>query len=502
VSLNLIQAKTRFPVIIQHLPSSDVTFPTDRCIQCRGDQLHTCLSAKIECNEDGIPSEMIWSGSSRCQGAPNRVSGSFSSSFITCPGPEHFSPMNIDLDRFGPKLHKDFEALFPNNETIKEAILEYRRMLILNQQYPELSVVPSPLVDKVWHAHILDTAAYHRDCLKMFGKYMHHAPSFGGLDEKQKLLEQHKDMLETYVKHFGESPSSNIWPFVKSLNNYAKEDDDDDDKHSMPDCCAGYCVKVECSYKTTKSGDCVGCDPIDCGYNDVQWTDKPEGSPMIKARVKQPLSPAQFAGYVPIHEPDHPFTFSVTPFYKDGVKMVFQWNISQGVSHMRLSLTGKKTWYGLGFGSGDDRMNDGGMGFADYIVTMYNRNYTGVFDMWKYNKGNDYPCWDVLYECSPGNKTKGTKDVTDIVVQRSGSTTWSSWTRPLSTGDNKDYKITAKTMHVMFAYGKDDWFTEHKKKTTCKINMYTGSGKCGDDAWGLKAMRARLGCPSGDCPPR
>merc|ERR1719333_507903 len=113
---------------------------------------------------------------------------------------------------------------------------------------------------------------------------MHHAPSFGGLDEKQKLLEQHKDMLETYVKHFGESPSSNIWPFVKSLNNYAKrsDDDDDDDKHSMPDCCAGSCVKVECSYKTTDSGDCVGCDPIDCGYNDVQWTDKPEGSPMIK----------------------------------------------------------------------------------------------------------------------------------------------------------------------------------------------------------------------------
>jgi hypothetical protein len=182
--------------------------------------------------------------------------------------------------------------------------------------------------------------------------------------------------------------------------------------------------------------------------------------------------------------------------------MTFKWNISNGVINMQHTLQGKKTWYGLGFGSGDDRMNDGGMGYADYIITMYNHNYTGVFDMYKYNKGNDYPCWDVLYECSIGNRTKGTHDITGASVTRSGTTTTSTFSRKLNTGDKKDYVISKKTMHVMFAYGRDDWFTEHKKKKTCKINLYTGSGKCGDDAWGLKAMRARLGCPSGDCPPR
>jgi len=147
-------------------------------------------------------------------------------------------------------------------------------------------------------------------------------------------------------------------------------------------------------------------------------------------------------------------------------------------------------------------MNDGGMGYADYIFTMYNHNYTGVYDMYRYNKGKAYPCWDVLYECSKGNRTKATHDIVGATILRSGLTTTSTFSRKLNTGDKKDHVIGTKKGHVMFGIGHDDWFTEHKHKMTCKNNLHSGSGKCGDDAWGLKAMRQRLGCPSSDCPSR
>merc|ERR1719320_321684 len=39
------------------------------------------------------------------------------------------------------------------------------------------------------------------------------------------------------------------------------------------------------------------------------------------------------------------------------------------------------------------------------------RNYTGVKDLFKYDAGNGYPCFDVLHECSVGNVTQHHHDV-------------------------------------------------------------------------------------------
>ena len=54
-------------------------------------------------------------------------------------------------------------------------------------------------------------------------------------------------------------------------------------------------------------------------------------------------------------------------------------------------------------------MGDG----VDYMITMMQGgNYTNyVRDMYKWDDGNGYPCWDVLYECSAGNGTTGTPDL-------------------------------------------------------------------------------------------
>jgi len=112
--------------------------------------------------------------------------------------------MSLDLERFVVKLQHDYPTDFSNATVAEEAIAEYQRMLVLVQKIPNQPVVPSRLVDLVWHSHILDTQQYARDTLRMFGKYMHHSPSFGGKEEKQELVEQQKKMFASYKREFGE----------------------------------------------------------------------------------------------------------------------------------------------------------------------------------------------------------------------------------------------------------------------------------------------------------
>lgn len=442
--LDLVLTEMLSPVFIQHLPSGDVTFPTDHCNHCRGDKLDICLSSRVECSLND-PVEMLWSHTKDCDGPPNRIS-SVPSDFITCPGPDHYSPMNIDLDRFNSKLQKEYPDLFPDNATSESAILEYRRMLILNQMYPEMPVVPSKLVDRVWHAHILDTVRYHRDCLRMFGRYIHHAPSFGGEDEKIKLRADHNVMLEKYENHFRETAPNDIWPKPKSQG-------------ALPDCCSFFCVKPDCAQ-------CVGCSADDCGV-------------LKKAKSNVLLSPSQFGGYVPnvmSNIPDEVpivYDFKVSPSGVPG--MLIQWSIKGDSIQFSHQLADVEAWYGIGI-SGKEPY---GMGGSDYMVSMHNKNYTGVFDLYKYDAGGGYPCWDILYQCSVGNTTKGTHDIVQPVIKRDSGLTVSTWSRKLDTGDNKDWPIIKSDMTVLFARGTNDWFDFHmNNKQMCKINFYLGNSTC------------------------
>lgn len=80
----------------------------------------------------------------------------------------------------------------------------YRRYLALKIVYPEKVLRPTPLIDDFWHQHILDTEAYTSDCRRLFGRYVHHYP-YGGLiddvlvialgealkEETRKLFQKH-----------------------------------------------------------------------------------------------------------------------------------------------------------------------------------------------------------------------------------------------------------------------------------------------------------------------
>jgi hypothetical protein len=86
----------------------------------------------------------------------------------------------------------------------------YRKFLALNARYPDQKICPTGPIDTFWHAHILDTRAYARDCALIFGGYLHHFPYFGmrGPDDEAALQQAFRDSIEKFIVHFGIDPTA------------------------------------------------------------------------------------------------------------------------------------------------------------------------------------------------------------------------------------------------------------------------------------------------------
>ncbi|CAF1502460.1 unnamed protein product [Rotaria sordida] len=99
-----------------------------------------------------------------------------------------------------------------SHEQVNEIVPEYRKFLLLTKMYENQAVVPSKLVDKVWHYHILDTQAYAVDCENVFGRFLHHYPYWGmrGESDLKSLQDAFSMTLQLYEKEFGPAPE-NIW---------------------------------------------------------------------------------------------------------------------------------------------------------------------------------------------------------------------------------------------------------------------------------------------------
>lgn len=117
------------------------------------------------------------------------------------------SVASLSFERLKHKYTETTEAEMTEKEW-DFAEQEYRRFLTLKVLYPNVSLVPSKMVDKVWHAHILDTRAYREDCEKVFGRFIDHYPYFGiyGKDDYQMLQDAFAETVELYERHFGDYP--------------------------------------------------------------------------------------------------------------------------------------------------------------------------------------------------------------------------------------------------------------------------------------------------------
>jgi hypothetical protein len=96
------------------------------------------------------------------------------------------------------------------HEQCEEAEGLYRRFLALNLRYPERKVCPTGPIDEFWHAHILDTEAYERDCMVLFGRLLHHFPYFGmrGAEDRADLERSFAESVDLFIRHFGIDPTA------------------------------------------------------------------------------------------------------------------------------------------------------------------------------------------------------------------------------------------------------------------------------------------------------
>lgn len=86
-----------------------------------------------------------------------------------------------------------------------EDVVLYRCFLKLCALVPDLSLVPTEAIDRVWHAHLLDTAKYRADCRYALGRFVDHFP-YAGLRGDADEITWHADFARTrqlFAKHFG-----------------------------------------------------------------------------------------------------------------------------------------------------------------------------------------------------------------------------------------------------------------------------------------------------------
>lgn len=90
-------------------------------------------------------------------------------------------------------------------EVADEGERQYRMFLKLCLMFPEVEIVPTGLIDDMWHQHILDTEAYQQDCYAVFGKMLHHFPYFGlrGEEDAANLQRSFATTVALFQEHFG-----------------------------------------------------------------------------------------------------------------------------------------------------------------------------------------------------------------------------------------------------------------------------------------------------------
>ena len=115
---------------------------------------------------------------------------------------------HIRFDLIGWKMRDSKNCSFSDDE-VELAIGEYKRFLSLKIVHPNVNFAPTDLMDEVWHFHILDTKRYSTDCQRMFGKLLHHAPSYGPYespDREEALSNSFERMVALYREQYGHDP--------------------------------------------------------------------------------------------------------------------------------------------------------------------------------------------------------------------------------------------------------------------------------------------------------
>ena len=89
---------------------------------------------------------------------------------------------------------------------------EYKKFIFL-LAIANHPLTPSDQVDQVWHLHLLYTESYWNDfCENFIGKKIHHGPTQGGDNERDKFENWYEKTKSFYLEIFEIKPPIDIWP--------------------------------------------------------------------------------------------------------------------------------------------------------------------------------------------------------------------------------------------------------------------------------------------------
>jgi hypothetical protein len=113
----------------------------------------------------------------------------------------------IDLEMVKMKMSLPDEGEGWSPEQCEDAEVQYKRFLHMNKKFMKAAIVPTDVIDTMWHYHILDTRAYHKDSESVFGGYFHHFPYFGlrGDADQANLISSFEQTKVLYQEEFHEN---------------------------------------------------------------------------------------------------------------------------------------------------------------------------------------------------------------------------------------------------------------------------------------------------------
>ena len=114
--------------------------------------------------------------------------------------------MGLDLTMPLAKVMDPEEGYGWDAETARRNERDYKRFLYLTVT-STIAIVPTKSIDKMWHAHILDTRKYADDCEQIFGGFLHHFPYFGirGEDDAKNLASAFAETKRVWAETFGDT---------------------------------------------------------------------------------------------------------------------------------------------------------------------------------------------------------------------------------------------------------------------------------------------------------
>lgn len=91
----------------------------------------------------------------------------------------------------------------------QECINEYVKFLYLIIKSKQ-ELTPSDEVDQVWHLHLQYSRSYQKMCDEI-GYFIHHEPTKGGENQKNKFTQQYEKTKQIYFQMLGVVPPRHIW---------------------------------------------------------------------------------------------------------------------------------------------------------------------------------------------------------------------------------------------------------------------------------------------------